>query len=546
MPQPMMVYLGEGAAHPRVQALSQLLWQPACESEYSVHQGADMSVGSRQARSSAVVDLTIIVLVSVAAFALSVHYGLVDRILAWAHQHEIRHLDELAILIGVLALGLASFTLRKWTDLRHEMVRRAETEAAKELVEQELRYNVARLEILHQVEQATLAAESSDQIAAAALDGLRNLLGSEIRANVVLLDGGSEYATILASSVPSDPLFPVGSRVPEEDFQAIWSLRENGRVRIGDLADARPSQQILEHLTASGIRSLLFAPMQVQDELLGTLNLGAKSAYAFEPQHEPIVGEVAEALALAIHHARLSAEVRLARERLAKLSGRLIETQEVERQRISRELHDQIGQSLVAVKLQLQSMPAMRERDLLVARVRESIALVERTVRQVRDLSLELRPSLLDDLGLVATLRWYVDRQARWAGVTSRFVSNPAEVIVPSEVEVVAFRIVQEALTNALHHAQASEVCVCLEKRDGELDLRVQDDGRGFDVGTLVRNGDVAKSLGILGMQERAQLAGGRLEIESAPGQGTLVVARFPLVAEGPGDGLRVSGEAIR
>ena len=128
--------------------------------------------------------------------------------------------------------------------------------------------------------------------------------------------------------------------------------------------------------------------------------------------------------------------------------------------------------------------------------------------------------------------RWYVDRQARWAGITSRFVSDLAEVIVPPEIEVVAFRIAQEALTNALHHAQASEVCVCLEKRDGELLLRVQDDGSGFDAETLLKDSDVGESLGLLGMEERAQLAGGRLEIESAPGQGTMIVARFPL-AEG-------------
>jgi len=504
-----------------------------------------MSVESRQARGSAIIDLTIIGLVSITAFALSAHFNLVERVLLWAQKYEAWQLDELIILVGVLALGLASFSLRRWSDLRHEMVCRAETEAAKVQVEQELWHNLARLEILHQIDQAILAPESSDQIAAAALDGLRDLLGPEVRANVVLVDGDSEHATILASSVPDDPLFPMGSQVPQEDFQAIWSMREDGYVRVGDLAATPAPQRIIEHLTASGIRSLLFIPMLVQNELLGTLNLGSKAANAFQPQHEQIVRQVAEALALAISQARLSAEVRLARERLAKLSGRLIELQEIERQRISRELHDQIGQSLVAVKLQLQSMPAVSERDLLVVRLRESIALVERTIRQVRDMSLDLRPSLLDDLGLVATLRWYVDRQARWAGVTSRFVSNPAEVVVPADIEVVAFRIAQEAITNALHHAQANEVCVCLERQDSQLELRVQDDGSGFDVGMLLEDSDVGQSLGLLGMQERAQLAGGRLEIESVPGQGTMVVALFPLTEQRPDDRARASGEEV-
>jgi signal transduction histidine kinase len=150
----------------------------------------------------------------------------------------------------------------------------------------------------------------------------------------------------------------------------------------------------------------------------------------------------------------------------------------------------------------------------------------------VRDLSFDLRPSVLDDLGLIATLRWYVDRQSKWTNVPAQFVPDPPEMALPPEIEVAAFRIVQEALTNALHHAQAGEVCVCLEKGDGELVVRVQDDGRGFDAEAVLRGNDEAQSLGLLGMQERAQLAGGSLEIVSSRGQGTMVVARLPLPAD--------------
>jgi signal transduction histidine kinase len=504
-----------------------------------------MSEKTKQARSNAIVELAVIGLASMMVFALAAHYDLHHRLLLWVQQYGAWHLDELDIFVGTLTAGLAFFSLRRWADLRREVRRRADSEAAKQAAEKALQRNLSRLEILHQVDRAMLAAQSSEEISQAALDGLRDLLGPELRAHVLVVNGDSEFDSILACSVPDNPLFPAGSHITHADFQAIWNLRKNDLVHIADLAAMDASPHVIQHLQANGIRSLLFVPMLVQNELLGTLNLGAKSAYAFQPEHVQVVREVAEALALAIHQARLSAEVRLARERLAQLSHRLIETQEVERQRISRELHDQIGQSLVAVKLQLQSLPAMSERDLLVARMRESIALVERTIRQVRDLSLDLRPSLLDDLGLVATLRWYVDRQARWAGVTSWFVSDPAEVIIPAEIEVVAFRIAQEALTNALHHAQASEVCVCLDRRNGELELRVQDDGTGFDAGTLLRSGQVGHSLGLLGMQERAELAGGRLEIESAPGQGTMVVARFPLTEEPSGNRLWTSGEVV-
>jgi signal transduction histidine kinase len=108
---------------------------------------------------------------------------------------------------------------------------------------------------------------------------------------------------------------------------------------------------------------------------------------------------------------------------------------------------------------------------------------------------------------------------------------------LPSEIEVAAFRIAQEALTNALHHAQAKEVCVTLWKRDEELVLRVLDDGLGFDKGAMLRGDVGGQSLGLLGMRERAHLAGGQLEIESAPGQGTMVQVRLPLPGAASGDG---------
>jgi signal transduction histidine kinase len=114
---------------------------------------------------------------------------------------------------------------------------------------------------------------------------------------------------------------------------------------------------------------------------------------------------------------------------------------------------------------------------------------------------------------------------------------------LPSEIEVAAFRIAQEALTNALHHAQAQEVCVTLWKRDGWLVLRVQDDGRGFDEGAVLKGAGGGQSLGLLGMRERAQLAGGQLEIESALGQGTMVQVRLPLSGAASGGGVGLGPE---
>jgi signal transduction histidine kinase len=216
------------------------------------------------------------------------------------------------------------------------------------------------------------------------------------------------------------------------------------------------------------------------------------------------------------------------REQLQTLSRRLITAQETERQRIARELHDEIGGSLSAIKMNLQSLRRTVGVPALVAQLHESIEVVEQTLRRVRDLSVALRPSLLDDLGLVPALRWYVDRQSQRGGLRCTFEADEA-IEPPAEVQTASFRIAQEALTNVVRHAGARSVDVGLRRAGDCLELTVTDDGRGFDVKLAVGRIGADASLGLLGMRERARLLGGRVTIESTLRKGTTVRARIPL-----------------
>jgi signal transduction histidine kinase len=222
-------------------------------------------------------------------------------------------------------------------------------------------------------------------------------------------------------------------------------------------------------------------------------------------------------------------EVSTGRQRLQILSKQLLEVQEAERRHIAQELHDEIGQALTAVKVNMQA--ALRTNDLasLSPYLEESIMIVERTLQQVRNLSLDLRPSLLDDLGVVAALRWYIERQARRAGFQAQFIPNPAEMRLPPEIETTCFRVVQEALTNIVRHAQARNVRVELHQRPSELELTIQDDGIGFDVDSTIGRSVGDLSLGLVGMQERVQLAGGWIKIHSNPSLGTEIRVYFPI-----------------
>jgi signal transduction histidine kinase len=243
--------------------------------------------------------------------------------------------------------------------------------------------------------------------------------------------------------------------------------------------------------------------------------------------------EVALRDALGATEARVrdrTAELADANASLQTLSRELIQAQEAERRRLARELHDEIGQVLTAVKMNLQAVQRA-DAPKPDGRLSESIGIVERALQQVRNLSLDLRPSLLDDLGLVAALRWYVDRQAGRAGFQGQFTADPGRVDVPPDLATACFRVAQEAVTNVIRHAKARTVHVGLRLTDGELQLTVRDDGAGFDVPQARRRASRGGSLGLLGMQERAQLVGGRMEIDSAPGRGTEVRVRFPVAA---------------
>jgi len=215
--------------------------------------------------------------------------------------------------------------------------------------------------------------------------------------------------------------------------------------------------------------------------------------------------------------------------RLQTLSRRLVETQEAERRNIARELHDEVGQALTAAQMNLQAALRSSCPEPVALRLKECLNEVESVMEQVHDLSLDLRPSMLDDLGLKAALRWYTSRQAALADLEARFVTDPVERRFDPVVETECFRIAQEALNNVVRHAKARKVIVELCEKDGQLHLDVKDDGVGFDV-TPTRDQAVrGRSLGLLSMEERATLAGGRLEFKSSPGKGTDVHAWFPV-----------------
>ena len=293
--------------------------------------------------------------------------------------------------------------------------------------------------------------------------------------------------------------------------------------------EARDEEQRAAELLAQGRR--------VDLEVVRRRKDGARLQVALV--RVPVTTPRGEVSSYAIYHD--ITERKRAEEVLQTFSKRLIAAQEAERRRVALELHDQIGQLLTALMLELVAVQHAAADPALAKRLDETIELVGTAIGQVQDLSFDLRPSLLDDLGLVAALREYVGREGARAGVEAELVAGPLPDRLPPELETTCFRIAQEALTNAVRHARARHVRVELEASAGELRLLVRDDGVGFDPSAVRRDPASERQLGLLGMEERALIVGGRIEIRSAPGRGTEVEARLPLPMRAPDSGANVT-----
>ena len=217
---------------------------------------------------------------------------------------------------------------------------------------------------------------------------------------------------------------------------------------------------------------------------------------------------------------------------LRALSRRLLHAQEMERVRIARELHDQVGQALGAARLNLERLEFAEPSRGSVGAVAESGAALDRAVDLVRTLSFELRPAVLDELDLPAAVRSYATRQARRAGLELILEVDDIGARCDKDVEVVCFRILQEALANVIVHSHADRVLVGLDAKGGTLRLEVRDDGVGFEPGP---HEPAAQRLGLLGMSERADAVGGEVRVQSRRGAGTTVTARLPAAKPGGG-----------
>ncbi len=376
-----------------------------------------------------------------------------------------------------------------------------------------------------------LRAESLGSGSADIVDGEGRILASSDPSRVGRAASAAEDEVVVSTSLAASPWRLILRQPESEALGPVRTLRRT-------LLLAGPLLVLVALLFAWGAARSVTEPLaslsRAADRLAsGHLGTPVSSwggdevghlAASFETMRQALQRSLAD---LTRANEELEERVRDRTEKLTRLLDKLVSAQEEERKRLARELHDETCQTMAALGMKLDvamAAPPEGVRD----RVSEARSFARRALDEIHRLIYDLRPSVLDDLGLVAAIRWLAERHASSLGIAVRCETDELPGRLSPQVETTLFRAAQEALQNVARHSRAETVLVQVAPREGALEVEIEDDGVGFDPALVASPEPTGRGLGLLGMRERLALVGGTAQIESSPGGGTRVVLRVP------------------
>jgi signal transduction histidine kinase len=357
------------------------------------------------------------------------------------------------------------------------------------------------------------------EVLALILEQIREVIPYQL-ADIALLEGETFYDACHYGDLPwPAALMGTNNHFDLENFQMLKEMRQSGKPLLILDSHKHPDWVGIEGM--DWVRSIVSAPLLVEQKVMGFVTLFSDRPEFFTTEMSNHLVAFAAHAAVAIQNAWLFEQVQASTERLQFLSRRLVEIQENERRYISRELHDEAGQVLTSLLVDLQLLEKnISEPGILQKIVTEMESSLNGVIENLHRIAMALRPASLDHVGLVAALRQHTETVAEKHGLNISFTTGGVIERLPANVETVLYRIIQEALTNIVRHAHANRVDVVLTVRDGKLIVIIEDDGIGFDP----EEAPAGSHLGLFGMRERAEMIDATLMIESSPGSGTTIM----------------------
>ncbi len=362
----------------------------------------------------------------------------------------------------------------------------------------------------------------ADEVVRVALAETQKATGVEAAALHLLQE--AEGILVLREYAGTTPAFRDGMfRLPLAEARLAEAAIRERRIATS-VVDAHPTPSLRALYSAQGFRHVTAVPVAGRDRILGVMHLASRHDPPLSPEALAMVQAIGGLVGVALENAALRETMLAQQDRLRALATEAVRAREEEARRIAHELHDEAGQLLASVHIALDDIAAqIPERSAAVRGIRE---LLDRVEEQLRRLSRELRPTILDDLGLTPAVEWLTQGIMERTGIPIGVEASIGRL--PSLIETALYRIVQEGITNAIRHAAPTRITVRLRQEGTTIYAAVHDDGRGFDAEeTMNRPGD--RGLGLIGMRERVEALGGRLALRSAAGQGTEVAVAIPI-----------------
>jgi len=407
---------------------------------------------------------------------------------------------------------------------------RRDVTAAKELESQMLRQHHELL-ALSRVSAALSGLWDLDAILRVALNSALEIMNGNI-GGILLVDERTQTLSYRVHQGLSAK-YVEGMRMQLGEGIAGRAAQSGKALLLEDIsADPRAAHPDL--ISTEALKAFISVPLRAKDKVLGVLNVASRMPRQFTENDMHLLNSIGDQLGVAIEEARLYERLRNARERYQKLARQTLMVQEEERKRMARELHDETSQALSGMELQLQALIDSFEmtgnKDTrFVAGLKKVQSMAIQVHGEISRLIADLRPALLDTLGLVPAIRQYAESSLRPLGINVLVESKGVDMRLPSEVEAGIFRWAQGAIGNVAQHSKAKSARIILTRNNNELLIEIKDDGVGFDVSKITNIEESGRGRGVFSMKERIGLLGGSCGIESKPGQGTVVKGRVPI-----------------
>jgi PAS domain S-box-containing protein len=398
--------------------------------------------------------------------------------------------------------------------------------------QRDLQMQLHRFQALYHIAMAMAAEHSLEENLALLVSSCRELLKTDVSL-IAVSDGDLEKMTVRAQS---------GFRRKNMSNLPIDFLRKQYTGNLSGRADD-DAKKCFEQLQLLAMKEFLdedlstgmAIPLRSRKTAIGVLCVASRSHRDYSESEKDVLCLMGNVAALEITRKQAEESLAQSENELRYLSAQLLRAQEDERKRLAQELHDGIGQSISAVKFKLETcMKQIRENPNsgAIEQLEMLLPMVQSTVEEIQRIAVDLRPSIIDDLGLVATLRWFLRQFKNTYSdirVDNRIGLEEGEI--PDSLKIVIFRITQEALNNVARHSKAKRVLVSLRRRQNSVELLIKDNGRGMKIAYSPSPSNLSKGFGLSSMKERAELSGGTFRLDSGPNIGTSIRASWPITA---------------